>query len=116
MARSTPLNTSVCFPVLSTNVTRLLLARPNFVGTISYNPQIWFPPPLGSRGSDGAVTQYDWKSLGATSRLSVVVKCPCARRKYDSSVDTRGSSSWLIVVETSQLLRRWSKPVIVSGA
>src|SRR4029077_9660847 len=51
-----------------------------------------------------------------TSRLSVVVNFPCARRKYDTSVETRGSNSCETVADTSQLLRRWSNPVIVSGS
>src|SRR5262245_29124858 len=105
-ATSTPLKTSVCLPPkLSTKVTRLLLARPNFVGTMSYRPHTCCPPPFGRRGSDGAVTQYGVKSPGATSRLSVVVKCPWARRKYETSAEILGAISWLRVVDTSQLLR-----------
>ena len=46
----------------------------------------------------------------------MVVKCPCARRKYDTSAATRDINSCEIVVETSQLLRRRSKPRIVSGS
>ena len=49
--------TAVCFPKLDAGMTRLL-TMPNFAGATSYRPQTWYPPPLGSCESTGAVMQY----------------------------------------------------------
>ena len=48
-------------------------------GVMSKSPQIWFPPPPGSRASAGAVTQYGSKFVGVTKVLSVAVKF-CSQR------------------------------------
>src|SRR5882672_12859442 len=72
---STPLYTSLRFPKSADGATRLS-TWPNFDGLTSYNPQSWFPPPPGSRGSTGAVMQNGSKFASVTARLSVLVKPP----------------------------------------
>src|ERR1700730_1960990 len=51
-----------------------LFVFPNSGGLTLYRPEMTYPPPLGRRGSRGAVTLNSVKSEGLTARLSVTVK------------------------------------------
>ncbi len=54
---STPLKVWVSVPYLSASVVRLLI-WPDSDGTISYSPEMAYPPPPGSLESIGAVMLY----------------------------------------------------------
>src|SRR5215831_14984233 len=60
-------------PMLLANVTRLLGARPNAAALIWYKTHTGYPPPLGSRTSDGAVMQNGVKSGGLSAWFQVAV-------------------------------------------
>src|SRR5688572_12253675 len=54
---------------------------------------IGYPPPPGSRGSDGALIVHASYCDGLRAWLSVIVKLWNERREYATSAETRGSTS-----------------------
>src|SRR3954466_9846034 len=75
-----------------------------------------YPPPFGSRGSDGAVMLNGVKSLAFTSVLSVAVKFCSHRLKYPTSIDTRGASCCWTDAPICQSFGRMPQPLISAGS
>src|SRR5687768_1618939 len=76
---------------------------------------IWYPPPLGSRESVGAVTTYESNSSGVREVLSVTVTPLNQRRAYPTSTDTRGMTSCCTVRPHCQSFSRTPQPFSVAG-
>src|SRR3970040_2084336 len=102
--------------MLSDRVTKLFGARTNPACVTLYRPLTVYPPPSGNRGSDGATTLNELKSVADRTRLSVALKLPSHRRVYCTSTDTLGRISCWIDAPIPQSYGRMPHPFRAPGS